>query len=276
LRSEYGGATWEYTSSAQMNYRIWGTYTTSGSTYNVTRNYASRVNVELQAGSASSSRINASVPLVNVPELLSAYWRADFDPDPTTNAPLNPTTLDVTRDGVADWAMASGTFNMAKLVNGVWQATGALESRPKNNFTTNTIVEVRCRNTSVGGNGAVLQINADRQDGTHAPLFVRVQQQADASQTLTLYGKSNDATDVVLFRRTNLPKYDASVASSGFIRYRLTILPASNVVNLAIEDEDQGTFSYPTYAPSTDDRFLTLYTDTSNSEFDYVELRVAE
>jgi hypothetical protein len=260
LRSNDGGATWEYTSGALMNYRIWGTYTTAGATYNVTRNYANRLNVVLQAGSAASSRVNAGIPLENRPELLSAYWRTDFDADPTT--------LDVTSDGVADWAMASGTFNMAKLVDGVWQATGAIESRAKNDFTTNTIVEVRCRNTAVGANGAVVRMNVDRQGGTHAPLEVRLQRQSDATQTLTLYGKSNDATYVQLFQRKNLP--------GSLIRYRLTILPANDLVNLAIADEDQGTFSYSTYAPSTDDRFLTVYTDTSSSEFDYVELRIPE
>ncbi len=260
LQSNDGGATWEYISGAQMNYRIWGTYTTAGATVNVTRNYATRVNVVLQAGSAASSRVNASIPLENRPELLSAYWRTDFD--------ANPTTTDVTRDGVADWAMASGSFNTAKLIDGVWQASGAIESRPKNDFTTNTIVDVRCRNTAQGGNGAVVRINADRQGGTHAPLEVRLQRQADTSQTLTLYGKSSDATYVRLFERKNLP--------SNLIRYRLTILPANNLVNLAIEDEDQGTFSYPTFAPSADDRFLTLYSDTSSSEFDYVEIRVPE
>jgi hypothetical protein len=216
--------------------------------------------VVLQAGQDSASRVNASIPLENRPELLSAYWRTDFD--------FDPTTADVTRDGVADWAMASGTFNTANLVGGVWQATGALESRSKNDFAANTIVDVRCRNTSLGGNGTVVRINADRQGGTHSPLAVQLQRQSDFTQTLTLYGKSSDAANVQLFERKNLP--------SGLIRYRLTILPANNRVNLAIEDEDQGTFSYPTYAPTTDDRFLTLYSDTSSSEFDYVEIRIPE
>jgi hypothetical protein len=55
---------------------------------------------------------------------------------------------------------------------------------------------------------------------------------------------------------------------------RLTILPSSNVVNLQINDEDQGTFTYPTYAPtSTTDRYVKLYADTSTAEFDYVDVR---
>jgi hypothetical protein len=60
------------------------------------------------------------------------------------------------------------------------------------------------------------------------------------------------------------------------VRFRLTILPQNNVVNLQINDEDQGTFTYPTYAPSsTTDRFLTVYADTSQAEFDYADVRVA-
>jgi hypothetical protein len=72
----------------------------------------------------------------------------------------------------------------------------------------------------------------------------------------------------MLFQRNNL--------SSDFVRYRLTILPASNVVSLAIHDTDEGTYTYPTYAPADDNRFLTLSANTSSAEYDYVELRVAE
>ena len=56
------------------------------------------------------------------------------------------------------------------------------------------------------------------------------------------------------------------------MRYRLTILPANNLVNLQINDEDVGTYTYPTYTPSTTtDRYLTVYADTSAAEFDYVD-----
>ena len=152
-------------------------------------------------------------------------------------------------------------------LNGVWTATGAIETRPLADFTTTTTVEVRCRNTSVGGNGAVVRINADRQGGQYAPLLVYVQRQSDGTQTLTLNGKTSDAATKQLFSRTKLP--------SGFVRFRLTILPQNNVVNLQINDEDQGTYTYPTYAPSsTTDRYLTLFADTSAAEFDYVDARV--
>jgi hypothetical protein len=119
----------------------------------------------------------------------------------------------------------------------------------------------------VGGNGAVIQIHADRQGGTHAPILCYVQLQSNGTQSLKLYGKASDATNVLLFKRDGLP--------NDFLRIQLTILPASNVVNLQINDLYQGAFAYPTYAPSTNDRFLKVFADTSAAEFDYVDLRVA-
>jgi hypothetical protein len=194
-----------------------------------------------------------------LPELVSTYWRADFDRDPTTN--------NTNGDSVADFAAASGTFDPATLINGVWYANSALETRPLSDFTTTTVVEARCRNTSVGGLGAIAQINADRQSGQYAPLMVYVKLQSDGTQTLTLLGRTSDSDYKQLFTRGRL--------SADFIRFRLTILPQSNVVNLTIQDEDQGTFTYPTYAPtSTTDRYVMLYGNTSVAEFDYVDVRV--
>ncbi len=218
------------------------------------------VRLAVQSGSLSPARIDASIPLRNSPELLASYWRTDFDRDPTTS--------DSNGDATLDWAVTGGgTFDTNSLANGVWSATGAIETRPLSNFDTTTTVEVRCRNTSVGGNGAVVLINADRAGGVYAPLLVYLQKQSDGSQTLTLNGKTSDAATKQLFTRSKL--------SSGFVRLRLTILPANNVVNLQINDEDQGTFTYPTYAPTTNtDGYLKLYADTSSAEFDYVDLRV--
>jgi hypothetical protein len=242
-----------------MYAKFYGTYTTPGTPSSVTRNYVSQVRIALQTGSQGFSRIDASAPLRNTPELLVSYWRTDFDRDPaTTNA---------NGDSVADWAVTGNTaFDTTKLVNGIWTATGAIETRPLADFTTTTTVEARCRNTTTGGNGAVLRINADRQGGQYGPILVYVKRQTDGTQTLTLNGKTSDAATRQLFSRTNLP--------GGFVRYQLTILPNDNLVNLQINGEDQGTYSYPTYAPTTStDRYLTLFAHVSAAEVDYVDVR---
>jgi hypothetical protein len=255
------GGSWEL-EPLEVYFRLYGTYVAAGTTYNVMRDYVSLTHLVLQSSDKAHARIDASVPLVNAPELLSSYWRADFDADPTAT--------DGNGDGAADWAVSGGgSFDGTKLIGGVWNATGALETRPLSDFTLPTFVEVSCRNTTVGGNGAVVRINADRQGGLYAPLLVYVQRQADGTQTLSLLGKTSDAATKVLFTRSHL--------ADDFVRFRLTILPQYDVVNLQIDGEDQGSFTYPTYATvSTSDRFLTLYGDTSLAEFDYVEVRVAD
>jgi hypothetical protein len=259
--SNDGGATWQFMTTRQVFYRLYGTYTTPSTSYNVTRNYVSHVGLVLQSGTQSHARIDARIPLASLPELLSGFWRADFN--------VNPTTTNANGDAVADWVLAGGaTFSTATLINGIWYVNGALETRPLNDFVKIPFVDVRCRNSSVGGNGAVVRINADRQGGLYAPLLVYLQRQADGTQTLTLHGKTSDAATKQLFARSRLP--------GGLVRFRLTILPQYDVVNLQINEEDQGTFTYPTYAPSViTDRFLTLYADTSSAEFDYVDVRTA-
>jgi hypothetical protein len=247
-------------STRQSYARIYGRYTTPSTTHNVTRNCISSVLIALQSGSQGFSRVDASAPLRNSPELLTSYWRTDFDRDPsTTNA---------NGDAVADWAVTgNGTFDTTKLANGVWTATGSIETRPLANFTTTTTVEARCRNTSTGGNGATLRINADRQGGQYAPILVYIKRQADGTQILSLNGMTSDVITKQLFSCARLP--------GGFVRYQFTILPSNDLVNLRINGEDQGTFAYPTYVPSVStDGFLTLTTDTSSSEFDYVDVRV--
>jgi hypothetical protein len=260
LESYDAGASWTYMTTRQIFGRVYGTYTTPGPSYNVTRNYVSYIRLALQSGSLSSARIDTSIPLRNSPELLATYWRTDFDRSPAaTNANGDTTT---------DWAVTGGgAFDTTKLVNGVWTATGAIETRPLSDFTTTTIVEARCRNTSVGGNGAVVAMYVDRQNGVYAPLLVYVQKQSDGTQTLTLYGKTSDT----LYKQL----CSCSRLSSGFVRFQLTVLPANHVVNLQINGEDQGSFTYPRYSPtSTSDRYLTAYADTSSAEFDYIDVRV--
>src|SRR5262249_38659332 len=66
-----GGTTWTVSPDRRYHYRVYGTYSSPGATYNVTHNFATRVSVVLRTGTATQSRNDASVSLVNQPELLS-------------------------------------------------------------------------------------------------------------------------------------------------------------------------------------------------------------
>lgn len=248
------GATWQYYSSRYIFYRLWGTYTTTGTPVDVTRSRLSAVNVNLQTDDASHSRIESAISLENEPQLASSIWRADFEP-----AAPNPTAIDLDGDDNLDWAMASGSFAVNTVSGGIWTVSGTLQSRPLNDFANVTCIDARCR---LGG---VLRINADRQAGTHGPLIVRVVS-ASGKQTLTLTGETAAATEKTLATVERLP--------TNWVRFRLLIVPQQNCVRLIVNDRLIGTYKYPTYNTNTTERFIAV--SGAGAQFDYIEASVAD
>ena len=268
LESTDGGASWQKPDpEKQLYYRLYGTYTTPGPTYNITRNYLSNVAVRLQTSAQTHSRVDASVALANLPELLSAYWRTDFDTDPTAS--------DVNGDGTADWiegesigVVGAVPYDASSVEGGTWRSKGLLRTQPLNDFANPTTVEVRFRDSSVGGNGCITWINADWGNGQAATLALGVLLNDTDTQSFWMTGQTSSSTWVELLKQESL--------SAEFVRCRLTILPEHNLVNVQINDTDVGTFTYPTYPLSSDERFLSVEGDTDTAKFDYVEVRVSD
>ncbi len=159
-------------------------------------------------------------------------------------------------------------FNLASLVDGVWHADSKLDSFPGNDYVRLTTAEVRFRNTSVGGMGAVFRINADWSGGTYAPIQVLLQLQADNTQTLTVFKALNEVTLVELIRVTGL--------SSGFVNLRLVIDPDLDTVSVMVGGLHRGTYRYSKFPPPEGKRFVSMASHISTSEYDCVSVRVAE
>ncbi len=253
------GSPWTYYAAKSMQYYAYGKASIPGPTQSLTRQYVTDVRITLQVGADADARLDTAIRALNAPEALSAVWSLDFNTDPTT--------LDMNADGVGDWVRRDGQpFNPATLVSGVWQADSTLDTRPLNDFTQPITVDVRFRNTSVGGNGAVFWINADWSGGTFAPIFAYLQLQADGTQTLSVYHKLNDSTSVRLMSVPGL--------SSGFVDLRLLIDPGYNTVNVKVGGTDKGTYTFNAFTASNSDRFATVLPWGSNAEFDSVRVRV--
>ncbi len=192
-------------------------------------------------------RIDSAVSLLNRPELLSAYWRADFD------LGTDPTTIDLDRSGDFDWVRTGGEFH----------------TNPVNDFTGVTVVEARCRDTSTATSGGpAVRINADRQAGTWGSIGVRVDLQNDGSQTLTLF---QGAAETPLRVVENL--------AAEPITFRVTIDPTIDAIVLVVNNQDIGaiysqTYLYIPYAATGTRRFVAI-SDDPTAVFDYVEVRVA-
>ncbi len=253
------GQSWSYSSSKSMYYFAYGKVITPGPVQTVTRQYITGVRISLQAGAESDARLDVGARLVNAPELLTAVWETELS--------SNPTTLDMNGDGVGDWVRTDcQAFNPATVTGGIWYADTTLASVPNCDFNQLITAELRFRNTSVAGNGAVFSINADWSGGTCATLTARLKLEVGGSQTLTLYHKLSNGSEAALVAVPGL--------STDFVKLRLLISPSSNWVNVKVNAVDWGTYTYATPAAADNNRFATIGASSSTAEFDYVRIRV--
>lgn len=253
------GSSWNYDASRMIFHEIYGRVTTPGTPQTEVSEYLMSVQVALRSGSDDDARVITSVQTLNTPQLLSGLWLTDFDLDPTS---------DLNGDGVGDWEDRGGSFDPSALSAGVWGTDSTLVTAPDNDFTAQTVINARFRNTTVGGLGAILRINADWEGGTFAPLIVHLALQADSTQTLNVYGKTDSLTRVSLVRESGL--------SIDFVDLRLLIDPALDTVNIVVNGQDLGTYRYWKYAPVGDARVVGITSSGSNAEFDYVHIRTGE
>lgn len=232
----------------------------------ITRTSYVRAMAKLRSGEQGHSRIDAAIPLAARPEKLTAYWRTDFD--------SNPTAIDINGDGAADWAASNGATFLAgagagQLTAGTWYANGDLATTPANNFTTNTVIDLACKNmAATGASAEILRVIADSVGASYAVIIVRLTKQTDGSQTLTLVGKPTSGTETTLKTVDNLV--------DDYLRVRLTIQPDTNRVSLQVnevgDDVLGGPFIYPTHSPTLPDRNVKI--GGGGAKFDYVEVRV--
>lgn len=263
LKTLDAGATWTYYGGRSMLYRLYGKYFTPSQTQtNVTRRYLTGVNLAMQIGDSAYSRVDAGTNLLNTPELLSAFWKVDFDADPTT--------ADADFDGNSDWVEETGTFDPASLAGGVWQADEAdgvaLRTSPDNDFTDVTTVDIKCRNTSVGGSGANFWMHFDRTGSGYGELYTSVALQTDGTQTARIYS-GDGIDDTLLVEVPNL--------SSGFVHLRLVIVPDTDLVAVWVDQVFRGSFNYFRFN-NHNKRYFIAQPLGSDAEFDYISVRVAD
>lgn len=252
---------WTYSSSKSLNCQLFGKLSRSGMPKSFNSNYLTSMGIGLQISSTSSILQTTGVAL-NHPELLSGKWELKFD--------QSPTTVDINGDATPDWTVrGGGTFNPSTLVNGIWTTSGtSLDTAPGNDFATTTVIDVRLQNTTIGGNGATLTMNALRSGATCAPVLVALKLQSDGTQTLTVSKKTNDATTQTLLNVTGL--------ANRAVDLHLIIDPVAMAVCVKANGVERGTFAISRFASSDTSRSVTLGASGSTAQFSYACIRVLE
>lgn len=255
------GADWTMSADNEMRRYIYGTWSTPGPPQTATRQYVTGVEFGLQVGDDSARLVITRAQTLNTPELLDGWWETGFDTDPT---------VDYNGDGATDWAVyGGGGFDPNSLSGGVWYTDSVLlNTSPDNDFTSLTTIEVRYRNASLGGNGALFWINVDWSGLTTGPILAYVQLQPDSTQTLTVYRKPDGATTQAIVTVPGLP--------DDFVTLRLLIDPDLDTVNVQVDGTDYGTRVYTRYALPASRRVAMIGPVGSDVEFDYVSVRVSE
>ncbi len=254
------GSTWTTQSSGSLTYYVYGRAYLPGAQRQISRTFFTRIGLSASPGPDDSFSAHLSVRPENAPERLEEVWEARFDGDPTQQ--------DFSRDG-ADFVMRDGSnFQTSGLSDGVWSADGVLDTSGKCDFDRPTICELRFQAASTHSGGAVFWINADASagDGKFAPIYLKLVLEANGTQTLSLCNKTSNTTATVLKKVGSLP--------GRMIDVRLVIDPDLDAVNLRVEGQDCGTFSYTRISPSFDDRFASVLSGGAVARFDSIRVLV--
>ncbi len=253
---------WSYNTGKAIVCQLYGKRVTNdGTQQNINTNYMMSADLTLEMTS-SSPNLRTSNSMLNHPELLSGFWELKFLQDPTTK--------DVNGDGVGDWVVnGGGALNMATIVNQVWQSSGVvLNTNPGADFAKTTIVDLRLRNTTVGGNGATFTINALRSGSTCAPVMAYLKLESDGTQTLTIWKKTADNTPVALLTVSGL--------SNQMVDLHLIIEPSAPLLSISVNGVQKGSFGLTKFESADGSRAATIGSNVSNAEFSYARIRVME
>ncbi len=258
LTSNNGGSSWTFNSLQGTRFDLYGKSATQGPPQQADREYVTGVSVMLQPSGCPP--VFAETNTLNVPELRSYEWLADFS---------TPPTADFNGDGVADWVTCDGSPFMAGAIKGeVWTVAQAIQTQPACDFGQLTTIEVGARSRLAG---VEVEVSADvhRTGATAAWLSASLVLEADNSQTLSVWQSISDTTRERLHLVRGLP--------SGVVNYRLLIDPGWGTVNLNVEGQDKGTAVYTRISALAPRRAVVLRaTEANKTEFDYVRIRVAE
>ncbi|MDP1797175.1 MAG: hypothetical protein Q8K78_06825 [Planctomycetaceae bacterium] len=261
LKTTNTGSSWTNDGGKCLVCQLYGKLTRGGGTQTINSNYLTSMGIVLRLTSTSPT-LRTTAATLNYPELLSGKWELKFT--------QNPTTTDVNGDGAGDWNVnGGGTFNMTSISNNVWQASDTLlNTNPGSDFAKTTIVDLRFRNTGVGGDGAKFSINAFRGGLISAPVMVNLQLQNDGTQTLTLATKTLALLNSTLISVPGLPNQPVDL--------HLVLHPATSSVSIRVNDVQRGTFALTSFVTMDNSRLATIGASGSNAEFSYARIRVLE
>ncbi|MGE3181490.1 MAG: PilW family protein, partial [Phycisphaerae bacterium] len=186
------GAAWKYHADRTMLYRLYGRIIRTGAneSYEVSR-YRS-VTLSLWETTNRTAGIQSNVMLMNTPQKLETFWKADFY--------ANPALFDFNGDGILDWVTGDGnSLNGLDTATGIWRPQQTLQTKPNETFTgVLTLIDLTMRDASSAAGSATFSINAANSGASAVPLTLFVQKTAENRQEVALFNHQDVALELDL------------------------------------------------------------------------------
>ncbi|MCG8509109.1 MAG: prepilin-type N-terminal cleavage/methylation domain-containing protein [Rhodospirillales bacterium] len=259
LKSSDGGATWQ-PAEQTITHEMYGVELTPRASTNWTTSQYTRLRVSLTPSSADDSTVlSTAVSLPNRPPMVSDFWQATFDDDPTAQ--------DANGDSKADWAITTGeAFDTAALSDGEWAMRQILMSYPSRALTSPATIRLRCRSDTPNVGGPVLWISTGGNGSNPGVIGVHVASDDDATQYVELRTIDDDNAMSAL-----VPAFKAG---DGTVDLTLRIRPIPRTVHLVINGKDVGTFQYNRMNGDLGYRGTLLFPDGEGAVVDELSVQV--
>ncbi len=258
LLSITGGSLWTKQTEDSLHYEIYGQISSPGPDQTATRHYLTDVGLALRTGSDSATTLSPSTQLPNRPEILSAFWEADFD--------VVPTAADRNVDGENDWETSDGLpFVALSLNDGTMAGLQGLLTTPDHDFNELITIDCRMRATTIGYPLTSISIYADWTGDDAVLLQFVSMKQADGTQNLLLVN-SHGGYSHTLMEKTGL--------SQDLFDVRLIIDPGIDTVAVFINDEHEATEYYTRKTIIPNLKTCHVSPGGNTGEFDFISIRV--
>jgi len=242
---------WTAPSTQSLQYSCYGRITRAGPTTSFDRSYLKCVTLRLGTTADSAVR-RIDVPLLNAPELLSAYWELD--------GARIPTTVNVNGDSSADWTLARGT-PLAAPPAGLLRGDAVYAASPDTIFAGYVTIELRFRAITVNQDGDALRLVFERSGGNAKVVTVSATLLNNGSQTFTIFSEARNTL------------YEKAGLSSDMIDVRLIVDGAIDGVNVSVNGAIGQTAALLNEPLSDSASSLRIGHLTGDVEIDWVRVR---
>lgn len=260
---------WASKSNRGVFHYVHGSYFYPGPDQTVARRFVTAVDLDLRTGTDASGAVHTAVRTVNEPEVLRAFWTIDAGENPA---------FDRNGDGLADFDTTTALvmnpdLMMDTKIGSSWTVPvvgTVLTSAPNHDFADQTTLELQFRDTNATDKqSAMVCLNLDWSGTTNAQIYAAITLEPDATQTLIVSGSSAARGATQWVKVMDLP--------TDLVALRLLADPARDSVNVRVNGEDRGTYTYGVTNRLTATEYLQLAPWASaDAEFARVRVRVED